>query len=152
MESAGSVHRHRDDHDALPCRDGPGILDGSATRDQHGIAVPSQNAHSDCRVRGLPARAPPIVEELAFRHFLLSVLPFRANRIAASIAVVATALYFSHVHDYQYWTTDAEIFLVGVLLAIARIRSNGLLLPVALHAYAIAVALLLDLALRHLGR
>ncbi|MGU8077254.1 CPBP family intramembrane glutamic endopeptidase [Burkholderia pyrrocinia] len=95
---------------------------------------------------------PPIVEELAFRHFLLSILPFRANRTVATIAAIATAVYFSHVHDYQHWTTDAEIFLVGVILAIARIRTNGMLLPIALHAYTIALALLMDQAIRLLGR
>ncbi|KVL32097.1 hypothetical protein WS98_21370 [Burkholderia territorii] len=95
---------------------------------------------------------PPIVEELAFRHFLLSVLPFRKNRIVAVIAVVTTALYFSHAHGYQHWTTNVEMFVVGVVLAIARIRSNGLLLPVALHAYTISLALVLDQVMRHVGR
>jgi len=87
---------------------------------------------------------PPIVEELAFRHFLLSFFPFRANSRIATLAVVATALYFSHVHTYQYWTTDVTIFLVGVVFAIARIRSNGMVLSIMLHAYAIAFGLAMD--------
>ncbi|MDD1494046.1 CPBP family intramembrane metalloprotease [Burkholderia stagnalis] len=87
---------------------------------------------------------PPIVEELAFRHFLLSALPFRANWGIATLAVCATALYFAHVHDYQYWTTSLTMFLVGVVFAIARIRSNGMVLSIVLHAYAIALGLAMD--------
>jgi uncharacterized protein len=87
---------------------------------------------------------PPLVEELAFRHFLLSLFPFRANWRVATVAVCATALYFSHVHAYQYWTTNMTIFLVGVIFGIARIRSNGMVLPTMLHAYAIALSLAMD--------
>lgn len=87
---------------------------------------------------------PPFVEELAFRHFLLSTLPFRANRVVGAIAIVATSLYFSYIHGYQYWTTNVTIFLVGVTFGFARIRSNGMLLPIALHAYTIALALAMD--------
>jgi uncharacterized protein len=87
---------------------------------------------------------PPVVEELAFRHFLLSLLPFRASWRVAAVAVCATALLFSYVHAYQYWTTNLTIFLVGVVFAVARIRSNGMVLPMVLHAYAVALALALD--------
>lgn len=95
---------------------------------------------------------PPIVEELAFRHFLLSTLPFRANRVVATIAIVATSLYFSYVHGYQYWTTNVTIFLVGVIFGFARIRSNGMLLPISLHTYTIAFALAMDQVMSRLVR
>ncbi|WP_174930207.1 hypothetical protein [Burkholderia lata] len=36
------------------------------------------------------------------------------------------------------------IFLVGLVFAVARIRSNGMMLPIVLHAYAVALALALD--------
>ena len=37
---------------------------------------------------------PPVVEELAFRHFLLSMLPFPASWWVAAVAVCATGLFF----------------------------------------------------------
>lgn len=88
---------------------------------------------------------PPIVEELAFRHFLLSVLPFNASRKIAVAAAVATALFFSVQHwHYQYLTTYLLLFALGIVFAVARIRSGGMLLPITLHSYAIALALVCD--------
>ncbi|MBM2765047.1 CPBP family intramembrane glutamic endopeptidase [Burkholderia anthina] len=89
---------------------------------------------------------PPIVEELAFRHFLLSLLPFKANRWIATVAVVGTATFFSYQHhtSYQYLTTFLTLFALGLVFALARIRSDGLALPISLHAYAIAFALVCD--------
>ncbi|NYT83847.1 CPBP family intramembrane metalloprotease [Alcaligenaceae bacterium] len=88
---------------------------------------------------------PPIVEELAFRHFLLSVLPFKANRTIAVIAVVATAVLFSVQHwHYDYLTTYLLLFALGVVFSLARIRSDGVALPIVLHSYAIAFALICD--------
>jgi|GEM_PF-2044781 len=88
---------------------------------------------------------PPIVEELAFRHFLLSVLPFKANGWIAGIAITGTAAFFAFQHTgYQYLTTFAGLFALGVVFALARIRSNGMVLPIGLHAYAVAFALACD--------
>lgn len=89
---------------------------------------------------------PPIAEELAFRHFLLSLLPFKANGWIATVAVVGTASFFSYQHhaSYQYLTTFLALFALGIVFASARIRSDGLVLPIGLHAYAIAFALACD--------
>jgi uncharacterized protein len=87
---------------------------------------------------------PPIVEELAFRHFLLSFFPFRANQRIATVAVCVTALLFAYAHSYLYWTSNVTMILVGVIFAIARIRSNGIVLPILLHSYAIAFGLAAD--------
>jgi len=88
---------------------------------------------------------PPIVEELAFRHFLLSTLPFKANRKVAMVAVVATALLFSAQHqNYDYLTTYVLLFALGILFSRARIHTDGVVLPIALHSYAIAFALICD--------
>ncbi|WP_334070733.1 CPBP family intramembrane glutamic endopeptidase [Burkholderia ambifaria] len=89
---------------------------------------------------------PPAVEELAFRHFLLSILPFKRNRWVAAVAVVATATFFSYQHhtSYQFMTTFLALFALGLVFALARIRSDGLVLPISLHAYAIAFALTCD--------
>lgn len=94
---------------------------------------------------------PPIVEELAFRHFLLSLLPFNANRAIAIIATVATAFFFSWVHSYEYLNTYVLLFGCGIVFAAARIRSNGMVLPIALHSYAIVFALVCDQVVARLG-
>lgn len=94
---------------------------------------------------------PPIVEELAFRHFLLSVLPFKANRWIASIAIVITALFFAFQHrQYAYMTSYLLLFALGVVFARARIRSGGMVLPIALHSYAIGFALICDQLVAHI--
>jgi uncharacterized protein len=87
---------------------------------------------------------PPIVEELAFRHFLLSTLPFNNNNVLISrIAVFATALVFVfvHMHQYIYRTSHLLIFALGLIFGFARVLSGGLLLPTMLHTYAIALGL-----------
>jgi membrane protease YdiL (CAAX protease family) len=88
---------------------------------------------------------PPIVEEIAFRHFLLSVLPFRAGRKTAAVAILATAAFFAlQHHAYMYVSTYLLLFAVGVVLALARIRSDGMLLPIGLHSYSVVLALVGD--------
>ena len=84
---------------------------------------------------------PPIVEELAFRHFILSTLPFNASVSISRVAVTATALFFVYAHGYIYLTTKLLIFAVAMIFGFARVRSGGLLLPIGLHAYAIAFGL-----------
>lgn len=89
---------------------------------------------------------PPIVEEVAFRHFLLSLFPFKANGQIAMIAAIGTAGFFSYQHHavYQHPTTFLALFALGFVFARARIFSDGLALPISLHAYAIAFALVCD--------
>lgn len=87
---------------------------------------------------------PPIVEELAFRHFLMAPFPFRKSTAWSSVAVITTAVWFTVVHPYIYLTSDVTIFIMGVILGVARVRSHGMLLPMCLHAYSICFALLAD--------
>lgn len=85
---------------------------------------------------------PPLCEELLFRHFLLAAVPFNKSPIWSGVAVLGTASLFALVHQqYQNWPTLALMFVMGVILAVARIRSGGLLLPVILHSFAVALAL-----------
>lgn len=84
---------------------------------------------------------PPVVEELAFRHFILSALPFNAREWISWVAMIATALFFVYAHPYIYLTTKLLIFVMAMIFGLARIRSRGLLLPIGLHAYAIALGL-----------
>lgn len=96
---------------------------------------------------------PPIVEEIAFRHFVLGTLPYNRNRIVAVIAVVTSAGFFMHAHlgVYNYWTTHALMFALGVIFAVARLVSGGLLLPVMLHCFAVATGLTLNYVWAALG-
>lgn len=85
---------------------------------------------------------PPLAEELLFRHFLLAAVPFNKSPVWSGVAVIGTATLFALVHQqYQNWPTLALMFVMGVILAVARIRSGGLLLPVILHSFAVALGL-----------
>lgn len=95
---------------------------------------------------------PPIVEELAFRHFILSTLPFNASVWISWMAVTATALFFVYAHGYIYLTTNLLIFAVAMIFGFARVHSGGLLLPIGLHAYAIAFGLACNQVAAHLER
>lgn len=95
---------------------------------------------------------PPIVEELAFRHFLLSALPFRASRTIAVIAMVATSLLFSFQHrNYIYPSTLLLLFALGIVFSRARIRTGGLALSIALHSYSVGFALICDRVVAHIS-
>jgi len=87
----------------------------------------------------------PIAEELAFRHFLFSVLPFKKNKWIAYAAIIGTAACFSFRHpQYINWLTYVQMFMLGVIFALARIQSNGVVLSFGLHAYAVICALVCD--------
>jgi len=88
---------------------------------------------------------PPIVEELLFRHVVLSILPFHRGKVIAVVASLMSTAIFTLMHlHYQYPSTIALIFFVGIVLCSARIKSQGLLLPMVLHSYAITVGLTFD--------
>jgi membrane protease YdiL (CAAX protease family) len=97
---------------------------------------------------------PPIVEEIVFRHFLLGTLPFQRSRSFAAVAVVASAALFMYAHfaGYNYWPTHALMFTLGVIFAIARLQTGGLLLPITLHSLAVATALILNAIWAYLTR
>ena len=84
---------------------------------------------------------PPVVEELAFRHFILSTLPFNASAWICWVALTTTALLFVYLHSYIYLTTNLLIFSLAMIFGFARVRSGGLLLPIVLHAYSIGFGL-----------
>ncbi|MBA1200339.1 CPBP family intramembrane metalloprotease [Pseudomonas capeferrum] len=80
---------------------------------------------------------PPITEELLYRHFLLRLFPYQRSEFWAWTAVLATTVIFTLSHyQYENFVTLATIFIVGAVLAVARVRSGGLLVPVLLHAAA----------------
>lgn len=85
---------------------------------------------------------PPIVEELTFRHFLISLFPYRSNRYVAALAAFVTSAYFSFCHSYQNTETYILIFIIGIVLSIYRILTNGILTSMFLHSYAICMSIL----------
>lgn len=84
----------------------------------------------------------PIGEEIVFRGFLLQAFLLWGGNVA-KIGIAISAGLFAMVH-WQY--TDpisfVSLFMSGVLLAYARIKSNGLLLPVTLHMLINGIGLL----------
>ena len=87
---------------------------------------------------------PPIVEELLYRHFILTALPVFKDRFTAILAILLTAMLFAWVHKYEYTLTYVSLFLVGIIFGVARVHSKGMLLPILLHSYAIGFVLLSD--------
>lgn len=77
----------------------------------------------------------PIVEELAFRHYLFSLFPYRKN-LAWSIGVASLmAIVFSAVHaQYNSPITFGLIAVISFGFGMARIITGGILLPIMMHA------------------
>jgi membrane protease YdiL (CAAX protease family) len=73
---------------------------------------------------------PAIVEELCFRGIALRCLsPFMSVKAAVVIASAAFAM--AHLGAFL---SIPYLFLLGLFLGIARVRSGGLVLPMLLHA------------------
>lgn len=89
---------------------------------------------------------PPIVEELAYRTFLLQALPFNKNWWVAAAAIILSAGCFmwAHFGVYQLWTTHALMFTLGVIFAAGRVATGGVVYSMILHSMAVVCGLLLD--------
>ncbi len=75
----------------------------------------------------------PLMEELFFRGFLYPVL---ARSLGLPIAVFLTALGFALLHASQLghaWGPVLVIFLVGVVLALVRAKTNSVAASVIIH-------------------
>lgn len=77
----------------------------------------------------------PIVEELVFRQYLFSLLPYRKS-MAWSIGVAALwAIVFSAVHaQYTSPITFGLIAMISFGFGMARVITGGILLPILMHA------------------
>ena len=83
----------------------------------------------------------PLGEELAFRHFLLNLFPFKKPQWAL-VAIVVSALAFASIHlQYTFKSTVVLLFILALMLAYARVKTGGLLVPMAMHACASLLAL-----------
>lgn len=81
----------------------------------------------------------PVFEEVLFRGFMFAGI--EGSRLGARGAIVITALTWSVIHfQYDlYWI--ATIFALGIVLGMARLRTNSLYLTIAMHATVNAIAM-----------
>lgn len=79
------------------------------------------------------AVAAPIFEEFLFRGFLLEGL--RHSFVGTTGAVLLTSGVFAIIHQQYGWFEIASIFVIGVIFAVAKLRSNSLYVPIAMHMF-----------------
>ena len=84
----------------------------------------------------------PLNEETLFRGIMLNVFRSRYCWTMWLGALITSLLFVAAHSQYQNLLTLAELFLVGLITSVARIRSGGLLLPVLLHMEATSLGLL----------
>ena len=98
----------------------------------------------------------PLMEELFFRGFLY---PLLRKHFGVLTAIIGTALPFGLVHLAQYgysWASGVLIFMVGVVLATVREKTNslaaGFLVHVAYNGVIVAVLFAATDGFRHLEK
>lgn len=82
----------------------------------------------------------PIFEEIFFRGFMFSGI--KESRLGARGAIIITALTWSVIHFQYDLYTIATIFVLGIVLGIARLRTNSLYITIAMHATVNAIAMI----------
>ncbi len=82
----------------------------------------------------------PIFEETLFRGFLFE--GFRQSRLGVVGAIGLTALVWSSLHAFQYDFYDVgTIFIAGIVLGIARFKTNSLWSTMVMHAFMNLIAM-----------
>lgn len=75
--------------------------------------------------------ATPVFEELLFRGFIFEGI--RASRLGGAGAVAITAFAWTWIH-YQFDPLEfSVIFIVGIMLGIARLRTGSIVVTIAMH-------------------
>ena len=82
--------------------------------------------------------AAPVFEELYFRGFLIS--GFSSTFVGPIGAVVITAALWAVIHVQYDLYGVLTIFIMGLLLGVARLRTGSVLLTIAIHSFANLVA------------
>jgi membrane protease YdiL (CAAX protease family) len=82
----------------------------------------------------------PILEELLFRGFLFEGL--RRSPLGDAGTTVLASLLWACAHLQYSWFFIAQIFVLGLLLGAARAASRSLLVPILMHAFFSAIAML----------
>jgi membrane protease YdiL (CAAX protease family) len=76
--------------------------------------------------------AAPVVEELAFRGWLLAGLA--RTRLGPVGAIAVTTLAWTALHLQYDWYGMLQVAALGIVLGIARLRTGSLWLCMAMHA------------------
>ena len=88
----------------------------------------------------------PVAEELFFRGFMFRGIA--ASKAGTSGAVVLTSLFWAAIHGIQYdWFELLVIIVFGVFLALARLKTGSIVVPLVLHIVNNAIAVVTFLAL-----
>lgn len=82
----------------------------------------------------------PVLEEVVFRGFFFEGL--RRSRLGAVGAIVLGSLVWASVHLQYDWFYVGQIFVVGLLLGAARVKTRSLVTPIVMHAFFSGIALL----------
>ncbi len=75
--------------------------------------------------------AAPIFEEFLFRGFIFEGL--RHSRVGMAGAIIIPAASWAIIHLQYGWFEIITIFLIGIILAIAKYRTESLYIPIFMH-------------------
>jgi len=73
----------------------------------------------------------PFFEEFLFRGFLLEGLS--RSKLGMIGAIILTSASWAVIHVQYGWFEIISIFLIGIVLCIAKIKSKSLYVPIAMH-------------------
>ncbi|KAF1370062.1 CPBP family intramembrane glutamic endopeptidase [Yokenella regensburgei] len=88
----------------------------------------------------------PLLEELVFRGIILSsFLNALGEKTGYIIGGLTVSFLFAIIHTQYSFPTQVQMFALSVVFCGARYQSGGLLLPILLHAFCIALGLYIEL-------
>ncbi len=73
----------------------------------------------------------PFFEEILFRGFFFEGL--KNSAFGTVGAILLTSASWAIIHTQYGWFEIVSIFLIGILLAIAKLKTNSLYIPIAMH-------------------
>lgn len=79
------------------------------------------------------AVAAPFFEEFLFRGFLLEGL--RHTRMGVVGAILLTSASWAIIHMQYGWFEIISIFFIGIIFAIAQLKTKSLYVPIAMHMF-----------------
>lgn len=94
----------------------------------------------------------PLMEELVFRGILLSsFLNTVGEKAGYIVGGLIFSFFFAAIHNQYSLSTKIMMFALSLIFCGARYQSKGLLLPILLHAFCIALGLYIELAWNNTG-
>ena len=88
----------------------------------------------------------PLLEELVFRGITLSsFLNAFGEKAGYIIGGLTVSFLFAVIHTQYSFPTKIQMFALSLIFCGARYQSSGLLLPILLHAFCIALGLYIEL-------